>query len=596
MLPLDISITFYHKCLVDEKRIMNMTHNEASDLNCEEPKGYLKEDFLLHVWRIVYWSSQLLTWILLPIMQSYTKGGSFTAMGRLKFALYNNIIYYTMYLVLFVFLLIYAISKGVSMNLDHLKVLIISASNTWGFLFLVVLLGYGLVEVPRKLWEAGLKERRLQRTYFEVEKLASEKSEAEETVHQLYHECREVLNLLKNERGQSREQIQEVIKQFPDEIANKVANSRQVAFSSPHLKNMDAKTASEESFLVRLNRRTNLAVQNYRRTHAQWKALLEEACYLEDVIVAQEKRKLPDWNRDKWIKRYLNERVLFNWHTRGKEVMIRVLAVICLAMTILILWSECTFFIVKPQLSLAARILHSMALGYHYKYIQVTAVGLILYLSLCAYYTVFHLKIYKYYHLDPHQMTDPNSMVFSAMLLCRLTPPLCLNFLGMVHLDTHITARTDFGVETQFTRLMGHLDVIPVLASGINIYLPMLIVILCLSTWLKLGTRAMHAIGIDQFMDEDEMTADMIQSGKALVSLERRSNGAFKEPARMEGQREERTFRNKAFKNDDEDRVPLVESGNEDMFDQPYEPVNLFDLSSERPPTHPHSNDIFNDL
>lgn len=74
---------------------------------------------------------------------------------------------------------------------------------------------------------------------------------------------------------------------------------------------------------------------------------------------------------------------------------------------------------------------------------------------------------------------------FLFRLFCRLTPPMCLNFLGMIHLDSHITSDAKFGVETQFTRLMGHLDVIPLLAKGINIYLPILIVLLCLATWLK---------------------------------------------------------------------------------------------------------------
>jgi uncharacterized oligopeptide transporter (OPT) family protein len=32
---------------------------------------------------------------------------------------------------------------------------------------------------------------------------------------------------------------------------------------------------------------------------------------------------------------------------------------------------------------------------------------------------------------------------------------------------------------------MGHLDVIPLLAKGINIYLPILITLLCLATWLR---------------------------------------------------------------------------------------------------------------
>lgn len=87
----------------------------------------------------------------------------------------------------------------------------------------------------------------------------------------------------------------------------------------------------------------------------------------------------------------------------------------------------------------------------------------------------------------------------------------------MIHLDSHITSNTKFGVETQFTKLMGHLDV----ARGINIYLPIFIVLLCLATWFQLATRFLHQIGVDQFIDNDEMTSELIQSGRAIVSLER---------------------------------------------------------------------------
>ena len=37
-------------------------------------------------------------------------------------------------------------------------------------------------------------------------------------------------------------------------------------------------------------------------------------------------------------------------------------------------------------------------------------------------------------------------------MLCRLTPPLCLNFLGLLHLDSHITS--DVGMqETAYTKV-----------------------------------------------------------------------------------------------------------------------------------------------
>lgn len=35
----------------------------------------------------------------------------------------------------------------------------------------------------------------------------------------------------------------------------------------------------------------------------------------------------------------------------------------------------------------------------------------------------------------------------------------------------------------------------------------------------RLGTRFLHSLGIDQFVNDDEMTAELVQGGKALVTL-----------------------------------------------------------------------------
>lgn len=66
----------------------------------------------------------------------------------------------------------------------------------------------------------------------------------------------------------------------------------------------------------------------------------------------------------------------------------------------------------------------------------------------------------------------------------------------MIHLDSHISQQKDYGVEPQFTKvsalmdlrdvqLMGHLDVLPILAMGINVYLPILILIFCALTYFR---------------------------------------------------------------------------------------------------------------
>ena len=68
---------------------------------------------------------------------------------------------------------------------------------------------------------------------------------------------------------------------------------------------------------------------------------------------------------------------------------------------------------------------------------------------------------------------------------------------------------------------MGHMDVIAIVANGINIYLPILIMLLCLATWFRVFERFLHALGIDQFIGYDHMTQEMCNGGRALVAMER---------------------------------------------------------------------------
>lgn len=130
------------------------------------------------------------------------------------------------------------------------------------------------------------------------------------------------------------------------------------------------------------------------------------------------------------------------------------------------------------------------------------------------------MRIFNYYYLAPNHSTTEYSLIFSGTLLCRLTSPLCYNFLGLVHLDSHITKDTQL-VETEFTSIMGHLDVISFISDGFNIYFPILIFVFCLATFFNLGGRVLNFFGFDQFVG-DEVTQDLIEDGKNLVKREKR--------------------------------------------------------------------------
>lgn len=140
------------------------------------------------------------------------------------------------------------------------------------------------------------------------------------------------------------------------------------------------------------------------------------------------------------------------------------------------------------------------------------------YLAICAFYTVFHMKIYNVYYLAPNSQTDEYSLLFSGMLLCRLTAPLCLNYLCLVHRDSHIIG-TD-RLETSFTTIMGHLDLIPIVNRGLNVFLPFCISAICLAIYFNFGVYILHRLGFEQFIENDEMTIDWVQTGRELVKRE----------------------------------------------------------------------------
>lgn len=67
-------------------------------------------------------------------------------------------------------------------------------------------------------------------------------------------------------------------------------------------------------------------------------------------------------------------------------------------------------------------------------------------------------------------------------------------------------------------QIMGHMDVIRIISDGFNIYFPMMIVALCLSTYYNLGSRLLSALGFQQFMCDDDLTTDLIEEGKTLIN------------------------------------------------------------------------------
>ena len=129
------------------------------------------------------------------------------------------------------------------------------------------------------------------------------------------------------------------------------------------------------------------------------------------------------------------------------------------------------------------------AAGNAHNYFAMEAVCLctVFYLCLCTYYTIFKVRVLNYYYLAPNHHSDEYTLLFSGALLCRLTPPLCLNFLSLIHMDSHVIQSQI--METAYTRIMGHMDVVSIVSDYFNVYFPIALLALTLATYFSVGAR-----------------------------------------------------------------------------------------------------------
>lgn len=522
VLPLDVISTVYRQCTAEHTyvNITELAFNITTLVpppSCEEPWSHVSDKVFPNLWRTVYWSSQCLTWMLMPMMQSYIKAGDFTIKGKLKSAVIDNAIYYGSYLFICGVLLIYlALKPGVNLDWPKLKAIASSASNTWGLLLLVLLLGYALVEVPRGLWNNSNHTYIMNYSYFKAAKLSSDKCEAEETVDDVL-ESLQAISLAIRPGHPLYNNLETILHKVPIELRDRMSR-RQLPEDTP------IDVPSEKS-LIRLHKQVIKSLQVLQRTETQWNILVEKIFSLEDTLknfTSMDKRFKHTFPKSKTVvlRVFYSPTIEWYWKCVVRAHVQKLLAVLAAILSVVVVWSEVTFFNKEPALSIFAIIVNVAKVKYDYFTIEVLSTVVILYLCYCAYSTVLKIRVLNLYYLAPHHQTNEYSLIFSGMMLSRLTPPLCLNFLGLIHMDSHIIKKQM--LETYYTQIMGHMDVIAIISDGFNVYFPIAILLFCLATYFSLGSRLLSMIGFHQFVGDDEITTDLVDDGRELIKREKR--------------------------------------------------------------------------
>jgi len=182
----------------------------------------------------------------------------------------------------------------------------------------------------------------------------------------------------------------------------------------------------------------------------------------------------------------------------------------------------------------------------------------LVYCAACTYFAFFQMKLCDAVALHPQQHSDGSALLFNATYACRLGPPLCFNFLKLLHerdiplfwsngawhrspgtgLFAHrghapFSSCNDNGmITTCFTATsFGNMDHIPLFNGDyFNNYAPLLIVVIAGCTLLNLGSgllsccaKCCPCMAAPTFSFDEDFSDARIDHGAQILLHEKRA-------------------------------------------------------------------------
>ncbi|KAB2091435.1 hypothetical protein ES319_A03G190600v1 [Gossypium barbadense] len=466
-------------------------------------------------WSLTYWSTFLLTWVVVPTIQGYEDAGDYTVVERLKTSLHENLVYYlcvgSIGLVGLILFIIF--SKNWSGDILGFAM---ACSNTFGLVTGAFLLGFGLSEIPKGIWKNVDWTFRHKVLSHKVAKMAVKLDDA----HQEFSSAIVVAQVTSNQITNH-----DPLRPYMNIIDNMLY---QMLKEDPSFKpqggrfgenDMDYNT--DKKSMAMLRRRLRIAREEYCRYRSEYSSFVLEALELEDTVRNYERRNITGW---KFVSSIKPERtgklgpsfdmMEFIWRCVVRKQLEKLLAIILGCISAAILLAEATILPAGVDLSLFSILINSV--GKQEMLVQVAAFVPLLYMCICTYFSLFKIGMLMFYSLTPRQ-TSSVSLLMICSMVARYAPPISYNFLNLIRIP-------DNG-KTIFEKRMGNIDdAVPFFGKGFNKIYPLIMVIYTLLHVTNFFDRVIDYFGnwrIFKFQDQDDDADGFDSSGLIILQKER---------------------------------------------------------------------------
>ncbi|XP_048437918.1 LMBR1 domain-containing protein 2 homolog A-like [Pyrus x bretschneideri] len=464
-------------------------------------------------WSWSYWSTFLLTWTVVPLIQGFEDAGDFTVTERLKTSVHVNLVFYLILGFIGLIGLILLISMHKNWGGGVLG-FAMGCSNTFGLVTGAFLLGFGLSEIPKGLWKNSDWTIRQKVLSHKIAKMAVKLDDA----HQDLSNAIVVAQATSTQMSK-----RDPLRPYMDIIDNMLAQMfREDPSFKPQggrLGENDMDYDTDEKSMATLRRHLRGAREEYYRYKSEYMTYVMEALELEDTIKNYERRSSTGWKYVSSFRPTRNGRlgslvdtIEFFWRCILRKEVEKLLAIILGIISIAILLAEATL-LPRVDLSLFSILINSV--GKQEVLVQVFAFVPLMYMCICTYYSLFKIGMLMFYSLTPKQTSSVNLLMICSMV-ARYAPPVSYNFLNLIRLGEH---------KTIFEKRMGNIDqAVPFFGSEFNRIYPLIMVVYTLLVACNFFDRIINFFGSwkrFRFQTETDDMDGFDPSGLIILQKER---------------------------------------------------------------------------
>ncbi|KAG9390225.1 LMBR1-like membrane protein [Carpediemonas membranifera] len=510
-------------------------------------------------WRLFYILVLGYTYVLGPFYIQYARSLAPTYWERIKYSLIANAMFFGSMGALFVVILVFLLYGGI-ISFGNIYNLFIVTANTWGLFCVVVMLGHGLIALPRAIWSWASFRVSLQRAYAELGPVHAAFEKAEAKLRAQMGKAEELLSRESSDTAEgARKRLEHMLAKAPDlslleassgdsrllkelgstvnRVRTRVLPQRADALLNSILapQNDDHGTRKARSGitgrlvdgieglipgigraeavdvstparrLTTRSRKLRAAIEEYTRCRQKRTRLLRHIASLERRVGPGAAYRAPPLLG--WVPVVIMrpcEVVVLPWLARAVAVAAGVLsALVVLGELLLVLPARTPFVYVTPWYW------YLRVLSWNELLMQVGVFLALLYVVTAACYTVLHLRIWMFITITPHG-TGSDSLMRMAMYLPRFTPVLALNFLRV-----NMASRN-----TAFSAVLDPAGSVPFFSTWFAMLTPLLILVIGVSSAFKLWSRIPKILKLDIAIFSDEAERDAAKQERGMVIAE----------------------------------------------------------------------------